>query len=349
MVKVGIIGCGKIAQVRHIPEYLDNPNAKLTGLYDLNLQRAKDLAEKYDCKFYESIEDMLADPEIDAVSVCAANHVHAEIATAALKAGKHVLCEKPMATKLKDCQMMVDTAEQMGKKLMIGQNQRFAKAHAEAKKLIERGDIGSVLTFKTTFGHGGPETWSVDAGPQNWFFDKKRAAMGAMADLGVHKTDLIQYLLNDTVEETTAKVTTLDKKDSNGNLIGVDDNAICIYKMKSGIIGTMTASWTYYGEEDNSTIIYGTEGMLKIYHDPKYCIELIRKDGGKVFYDIDQIQTNDNQTKSGIIDAFVESVENDTEPAVPGKSVLSAMKAIFGSLKSSELGRTVRVDEEELE
>ena len=349
MVKVGIIGCGKIAQVRHIPEYLDNPNAKLTGLYDLNLQRAKELAEKHDCKSYESVEEMLADPEIDAVSVCVANHVHAEITIAALKAGKHVLCEKPMATKLKDCQMMVDTAEQMSKKLMIGQNQRFAKAHAEAKKLIERGDIGSVLTFKTTFGHGGPETWSVDAGPQNWFFDKKRAAMGAMADLGVHKTDLIQYLLNDTVEETTAKVTTLDKKDSNGNLIGVDDNAICIYKMKSGIIGTMTASWTYYGEEDNSTIIYGTEGMLKIYHDPKYCIELIRKDGGKVFYDIDQIQTNDNQTKSGIIDSFVESVENDTEPAVPGKSVLSAMKAIFGSLKSSELGRTVRVDEEELE
>ena len=320
MVKVGIIGCGKIAQVRHIPEYLDNPNAKLIGLYDLNQQRAKDLAEKYDCKSYESVEEMLADPEIDAVSVCVANHVHAEITIAALKAGKHVLCEKPMATKLKDCQMMVDTAEQMSKKLMIGQNQRFAKAHAEAKKLIERGDIGSVLTFKTTFGHGGPETWSVDAGPQNWFFDKKRAAMGAMADLGVHKTDLIQYLLNDTVEETTAKVTTLDKKDSNGNLIGVDDNAICIYKMKSGIIGTMTASWTYYGEEDNSTIIYGTEGMLKIYHDPKYCIELIRKDGGKVFYDIDQIQTNDNQTKSGIIDAFVESVENDTEPAVPGQS-----------------------------
>ncbi len=349
MVKVGIIGCGKIAQVRHIPEYLDNPNAKLTGLYDLNQQRAKDLAEKYGCRSYESIVDMLADPEIDAVSVCAANHVHAEITIAALKAGKHVLCEKPMATKLKDCQMMVDTAEQMGKKLMIGQNQRFAKAHVEARKLIQRGDIGNVLTFKTTFGHGGPETWSIDAGPQNWFFDKKRAAMGAMADLGVHKTDLIQYLLNDTVEETTAKVMTLDKKDSNGNLIGVDDNAICIYKMKSGIIGTMTASWTYYGEEDNSTIIYGTEGMLKIYHDPKYCIELIRKDGGKVFYDIDQIQTNDNQTKSGIIDSFVESVENDTEPAVPGKSVLSAMKAIFGSLKSSELGRCVRVDEEELE
>ena len=99
MVKVGIIGCGKIAQVRHIPEYLDNPNAKLTGLYDLNLQRAKELAEKYDCKSYESVEEMLADPEIDAVSVCVANHVHAEITIAALKAGKHVLCESSCRSK----------------------------------------------------------------------------------------------------------------------------------------------------------------------------------------------------------------------------------------------------------
>ena len=137
MVKVGIIGCGKIAQVRHIPEYLDNPNAKLTGLYDLNLQRAKELAEKYDCKSYESVEEMLADPEIDAVSVCVANHVHAEITIAALKAGKHVLCEKPMATKLKDCQMMVDTAEQMSKKLMIGQKPMQKQKNSSSVEISE--------------------------------------------------------------------------------------------------------------------------------------------------------------------------------------------------------------------
>ena len=134
MVKVGIIGCGKIAQVRHIPEYLDNPNAKLTGLYDLNLQRAKELAEKYDCKSYESVEEMLADPEIDAVSVCVANHVHSEITIAALKAGKHVLCEKPMATKLKDCQMMVDTAEQMSKKTYDRSESEICKSPCRSKK-----------------------------------------------------------------------------------------------------------------------------------------------------------------------------------------------------------------------
>lgn len=348
MVKVGVIGCGKVAQIRHIPEYLDNPDAELTGLYDLNLQRAQELADKYNCKSYVSVEELLADPKIDAVSVCVANNAHAEITIAALKAGKHVLCEKPMATALTDCQAMVEAAEQAGKLLMIGQNQRFAKAHVEARKLIQRGDLGKILTFKTTFGHGGPETWSVDAGPQNWFFNKKRAVMGAMADLGAHKTDLIQFLLGDRIVETTARISTLDKRDSSGELIGVDDNAICIYRLEGGAVGTMTASWTYYGGEDNSTVLYGTEGVLKIYDNPAYCLELTRRDGGKVLYDIDQIQTNDHQTKSGIIDAFVADIENGTESAVSGKSVLNAMKAIFASLKSSELGRTVRLDEEEL-
>ena len=345
MLKVGIIGCGKIAQVRHIPEYMDNLDAQLTGLFDLNQERTKELAAKYGCKAFGSIEEMLADAEIDAVSVCVANHVHADISIQALKAGKHVLCEKPMAVTLEDCEAMVQTAAAYGKKLMIGQNQRFAKAHMEARKLIQEGAIGDVVTFRTTFGHGGPETWSVDAGPQNWFFDKKKAAMGAMADLGVHKTDLIQYLLDDVVTETTAKVTTLDKRDPQGDLIGVDDNAICIYKMKKGTMGTMTASWTYFGEEDNSSVIYGSKGILKIYQNPRYCIELIRREGGSVYYDIDQIQTNDNQTKSGIIDAFVEAIRDDREPEVSGAGVLSAMRAVFGSIRSSETGMTVKVND----
>ncbi|MDO4274552.1 MAG: Gfo/Idh/MocA family oxidoreductase [Eubacteriales bacterium] len=346
MVKVGVIGCGKIAQVRHIPEYMDNPCAQLVGLYDLNKERAKELAEKFHCKAYTSVEAMLADSSIDAVSICVANSAHAEITLQALEAGKHVLCEKPMATNLEDCEMMVRAAKENGKKLMVGQNQRFAKAHMEAKSLIKQGAIGEIITFRTIFGHSGPENWSVSAGSQNWFFDKKKAAMGAMADLGVHKTDLIQYLLDDVVVETTAKITTLDKRDSSGNLVEVDDNAVCIYKMKKGAIGTMTASWTYYGEEDNSTVLYGTKGIMKIYDNPDYCIELIRKDGGKVFYDIDQIQTNQNQTKSGIVDDFIEAIQEDGEPAVNGISVLSAMRAIFGSLQSSETGRTVVVHED---
>ena len=153
---IGIIGCGKISQVRHIPEYFANPNAKIIGYFDLAKERAAQMAAKYGGKVFDTVEDLLADPAIDAVSVCVANNMHADVTIAALKAGKHVLCEKPMATNIEDCERMVAAAKQYGRYLMIGQNQRFALAHAEARKLIKEGLIGRVLSFRTTFGHSGP-------------------------------------------------------------------------------------------------------------------------------------------------------------------------------------------------
>ena len=342
-IRVGIIGCGKIAQVRHIPEYAANPHTEVYGFYDINLARAEGLAEKYNGKAYASYEELLADPAIEAVSVCAANHVHAEITVAALKAGKHVLCEKPMAVTLEECEAMVAAARESGKYLMIGQNQRLAKAHAKAKELIEQGAIGKVLTFRTIFGHGGPETWSIDPGSNVWFFDKTKAAMGAMADLGIHKTDMIQYVLGSKIVKTQAVLSTLDKKDATGNLIGVDDNAICIYQMENGIIGTMTASWTYYAAEDNTTVIYGTKGELRLYDDPKYSVQQINADGTRIDYQIDQIQTNDNQTASGIIDLFVDCLVEEKEPEISGENVLHAMKAVFASIESSAKGCVIEV------
>ena len=342
-IKVGIIGCGKIAQVRHIPEYAANPYAEVYGFYDINVARAEELAKKYGGKAYASYEELLADPEIEAVSVCAANHAHAEISIAALKAGKHVLCEKPMAVTLAECEAMVAAAEEAGKYLMIGQNQRLAKAHAKAKELIKQGAIGKVLTFRTIFGHGGPETWSIDPGSNVWFFDKTKAAMGAMADLGIHKTDMIQYVLGSKIVKTQAVLTTLDKRDATGSLIGVDDNAICIYQMENGVIGTMTASWTYYAAEDNTTVIYGTKGELRLYDDPKYSVQQINADGTRIDYQIDQIQTNDNQTASGVIDLFVECLVEQKEPEISGENVLHAMKAVFASIESSAKGCVVEV------
>ena len=342
-IRVGIIGCGKIAQVRHIPEYTANPDAEIIGLYDMNLERARELAARVGCKAYDTVDELLADPTIDAVSVCAANVAHAEISIKALDAGKHVLCEKPMAVNLQECEAMVEAAKRNGKNVMVGQNQRFAKAHAKARQLIAQGAIGKVLTFRTTFGHGGPETWSIDPGKATWFFDKSKAAMGAMADLGIHKTDMIQYLLGSRIARTQAVLTTLDKRDAGGNLIGVDDNAICIYQMENGVIGTMTASWTYYAAEDNSTVIYGTKGELRIYEDPVYSVRLIEADGTIVNYQLDHIQTNDNQTNSGVIDSFIKCLVEDLPPEIPGEDVLHAMKAVFASIESSQTGRAVDV------
>ena len=345
MFGIGIIGCGKIAQVRHIPEYAEHKDARLLGFYDINQERAAALAEKYGGTAYATVEELLANPEIDAVSVCAANFAHAELTIAALNAGKHVLCEKPMAITLAECEAMVEAAKANGKYLMIGHNQRLAKAHAMARKLIVDGLIGDIVTFRTTFGHGGPETWSVDPGLNTWFFDKTRAAMGAMADLGIHKTDLIQFLTGQQVIRTTARVTTLDKKDASGNLISVDDNAICIYEMSGGAFGTMTASWTYYGAEDNSTVLYGTKGIMRIYDDPAISIKVILADGGKISYDVEAIQTNDNQTKSGVIDLWMESLVNRKAPEISGESALAAMRAVFASIESSENGKAVDIPE----
>ena len=309
MIKVGVIGCGKIAITRHLPEYASNPDAEIAGVYDFNLERAKEVAEQYQTRAYESVEEMLNDPQIEAVSVCVRNSDHSKVTVDALRAGNHVLCEKPMAVSLDECKEMVKTAEKTGKKLMIGHNQRFNRTHMKAKELIQNGAIGKVLSFKTTFGHGGPETWTIDK-KNVWFFDKRFSAFGAMADLGVHKTDLLIFLLETAV-------------------------------------GTMTASWTYYGEEDNSTIIYGSEGILKIYDDPNYSIVRIGKDGTKIYYELDKMQTNDNQTKSGIIDSWVAAIKNDTVPEVNGKDALDAMKAIFAALESSESGQTVEITEED--
>lgn len=343
MINVGVIGCGRIAQVRHLPEYADNKNANIAAVFDLNKERTNEIAKMYDAQSCDSYQEILRNPEIDAVSICAANAAHYEITVAALKAGKHVLCEKPMAISLEECIGMVETAKECGKFLMIGHNQRLAKTHARARQLIVEGAIGKILTYRTTFGHSGPETWAIDS-KNVWFFDKKMSSFGAMADLGIHKTDLVQFLTGQKVAEVSAFIGTLDKKNADNELIGVDDNAICIYKMEGGIVGTLTASWTYYGSEDNSTVLYGTDGVMYIYDNPNYSIVVEKRNGEKQYYKVDQIQTNENQTNSGIIDLWIQCLVDNVAPEISGEEALSAMKAVFAVLESAKTGMNIRID-----
>ena len=342
MIHVGVLGCGKIAQVRHLPEYAANPQVKLATVYDIDEQRAKEMAQRYGCRWTTDMAEIIRDPHVDAVSICIPNHLHAEATIAALENGKHVLCEKPMAMTLPECEKMVDAAEKSGKYLMIGMNQRLTATHMRARQLIRDGAIGRPLTFRTTFGHGGPETWTVERG-NIWFFDKTKATMGTLSDLGIHKTDLIQFLLDTRITEVTASVTTLDKRSADGALIGVDDNAICIYGMENGVVGTMTASWTYYAAEDNSTVIYGTGGEMRLY-DGTHSLVIRRRDGSSICEDADAIQTNDNQTKSGVIDAFVAGIENPALRQMTGREALNAMRAVLAAVESQETGRRIRIE-----
>lgn len=345
MLKIGIIGCGKITQVRHAPEYAENTDCEIVAFFDNNYERAQELAKEYNAVAYKTLEEFL-NLDLDAVSVNVANIAHAEVTIKALNSGKHVLVEKPMATTVEECVAMIDTAKKNNVQLMVAQNQRFALAHVKAHELIKNGTIGKVLTFRTVFGHPGPEGWTGDA--NSWFFDKKLAHFGAMADLGVHKTDLMHYLLDDEITDVFAQIRTLDKKYPDGTPITVDDNSYCMYQTKKGTIGTMHVSWTFYGNEDNSTVIYGTEGILKCYSDPEYSLILEKKNGEVEKFQLDQMtsnkeQTNNGRTNTGVIDSFVSAILEGKEVAVPGYEASKAMRVVIAAEESAAKNCMVKV------
>lgn len=337
-VKVAVIGCGSIAEHRHILEYGEHPEVQLVAFSDPVIERAEAFATKYDAKAYADYEEMLANEQIDAVSVCAPNAVHAPASIAAAKAGCHVLCEKPMATSAEDATEMIRVADTHKVKLMIGHNQRLMPPHVKAKEVLASGKLGKVLTFRTAFSHGGPETWSKD-GQNTWFFRKNEAFVGALGDLGVHKIDLLMWLLDDGITEVSAMI---DRYEKAGD---VEDNAMILARTKSGAMGTITASWTHAPGEDNSTILYCEHGILKMGTDPEHPVIVELRTGEVETYDVGGIATNEEggQTKSGVVDAFIEAIQTDTEPVVPGAEGEKALRVVLAAIQSAEEKRSITI------
>lgn len=336
-IKVAVIGCGAIAERRHIPEYAANPNVEFVAFCDPNLERAQRYANEFGAQAFANYEDMLNAVKPDAVSVCAPNYLHAPASIAAANKGAHVLVEKPMAVSDEEAAAMIEAAASNGVKLMVGHNQRMMPPHVKAKEILQSGVLGKVLTFRTTFGHPGPEGWSLD-GANSWFFRKEEAIMGAMGDLGVHKSDLIRYLLEDEVAQVTGFIGTLDKENTE-----VDDNSSCLLRMKSGAIGTLVASWTYYKGEDNSTILWCENGVMKIGTDPHDQVIVELRNGEVNRYNVGAIATNERQETSGIIDAFVESILTNTTPSISGEEGRKSLAVILAAFESQETGRIINL------
>lgn len=342
-IKVGVIGCGSIAIHRHVPEYAANPNVEIVALCDVVKERAEALADKYGGTVYTDYMDVINREDIDAVSVCLPNYLHAPVSIAALEAGKHVLCEKPMATSAEEAEAMIRAAKSSGKILMIGHNQRLMPPHVKARQILESGELGKIYSFRTAFGHAGPEGWCVDKSKKTWFFRKKEAFVGAMGDLGVHKADLIRWLLGEEIVEVGAFVETRGKTYDDGQLIDVDDNAVCVLKSESGIIGTLTASWTYRGGEDNSTTIYCEKGVMKLGADPDFEVVVNYTNGQRACYKVGEIATNEKQASSGVIDLFVKHVVNGEQPIISGDEGYKALKIVLACLESAEKKTFVQV------
>ncbi|MCC3357722.1 Gfo/Idh/MocA family protein [Bacillus sp. REN16] len=327
-IKVGIIGCGSISRFRHAPEYKANPHVEEIVFFDRKPERAESLANEFGGRAVKTLEELLNDPSIVAISDCSSNEVHHVYTTKALLSGKHVLCEKPLAISVKHAEEILAAERKSGKKLMVDHNQRFTKAHRKAKEILDNKELGEALTFKTTFGHQGPENWGVNKSNSTWFIKKNRSHSGVAGDLGIHKIDLIHYLLDDEIEDVHSFYGALDKVDENGSPIEVCDNVVCALKTRKGRLGTASFSWTYYGSEDNSTIIYCQKGIMKIYHDSEVPLVVEKKDGTIKKFELESIQTNDNQTNTGVIDAFIHSIIHDVTPPVTGEQAMVSLRVV---------------------
>ena len=339
--KFGVIGAGSIARKRHLPELQDNSYAEIVAVCDSSLDRAKEMTDIYGGKAFTDYRELIAMQDLDAVIVCATNTTHAEMTIAALRAGKHVMCEKPMATTLEDARAMIDASEQTGKFLMIAHNQRLAPACKKAREIIQSGKLGKVLTFQTIFGHPGSEFWAIDGG-NTWFYNKKITAFGVMGDLGIHKIDLVHWILDQDFTEATAMAGTMNKRNAKGKLIDVEDNALCVLRTNSGVLGTVTVSWTYQ-KEDNSTTFYCEKGVLRIYAHPEYQLIVDFSSTEGEYHKVGEIPTNIKQIKSGIVDLFVDCLVKNRKPEISGEEGYKALKTVIACFEAIETNKIVPI------
>lgn len=199
-IKVGVIGCGNIANNAHIPSYLANADAEIKYFCDIIPERAENAVKKYQCgtAVYD-YKEVINDPEIDAVSVCTPNKMHSIISIAALKAGKHVLCEKPAARTYAEVVEMQKAQEETGKILNIGVVNRFNDAVNKIKQMVDNGELGDVYHVYISF-----RSHRSIPGLGGAFTTNEISGGGVLIDWGVHFLDIVMYCLGDPMVKTVS-------------------------------------------------------------------------------------------------------------------------------------------------
>ena len=191
--RIGIIGCGGIANGKHMPALAAQPNAEMVAFCDIIVERAEAAKKQYgtpDAKVYEDYRKLLEDKSIDVVHVCTPNRMHSPITVAALEAGKHVMCEKPMAINSAEAKKMLDAAKRSGKKLSIGYQNRQTPHALYLKKEAEDGTFGDIYFGKATaIRRRGVPTWGV-------FLNEYEQGGGPLIDIGTHALDLTLWVMN---------------------------------------------------------------------------------------------------------------------------------------------------------
>jgi UDP-N-acetylglucosamine 3-dehydrogenase len=259
---IGIIGCGDIARARYFPAIQASPDFELRGVQSRTAAACEPLAARYGGKIFANLGALLNAPEIEAVVVSTPHPSHADISVRCLEGGKHVLCEKPIATSLVDASHILQAAERSGKVFMALPFDGSPPIEA-AKQLLAEGAVGRVSSADAVLAHRGPKH-------APWFFDREKAGWGVSADLGIYLISQMTYFFG-LAQRVRGRVETVfpERKSEAGETIkvSVDDNVAAIVEWPDSVLATIRASWCSASDHRNvicETRIYGTEGILFI-------------------------------------------------------------------------------------
>lgn len=349
--KIAVIGTGSISH-SHIQAYLKNENVELYALCDVNGEALRKAGERYGIeRLYTDEAEMLKMlPEIDAISVCTWNCAHAPCTIMALKAGKDVLCEKPMALNAKEALEMLDTAKKCGRKLMVGFVRRFGNDTAVMQDFIKGGVLGEIYYAKATY-------LRRNGNPGGWFGDKSRSGGGPLIDLGVHVIDLTRYLMGNPKPVSVYGATFSKLSDRRGlkenvayssvskseqDICDVEDLATALVRYENGAVLSVEASFCLNLKCDVGKIeLFGTRGGMSL--DPELGIYT---DSCGYLTDV-TLNRSTALSFDGLfqkeIDYFVDAVVNGRDLTSIAEDGVMLMKILDAIYKSAEMKREVRI------
>ena len=378
-IKSVFVGSGRIATL-HVPGYRDNPDAELWGVYSRHKSHAEAFAKEHGIpKVYSSYEEILADPEVDAVELLIPHHLHCEYTVKACEAGKHVAVQKPMAMNLQECDIMIKAARDNNVKLKVSENFIFYPPYRFAKKMLEDGEIGEPrgLRLKMNNGglasanvpieqhvkRGGPPVgdkvkttgWEIDPKSWLWRFNDTLSGGGPTVwDDGYHKFSTIMYLFGD-VEKVVAWI------DKTQIIPGVynDSPATLMWKHKGelplyGVWDIMQSEELYvqskYYTCDERVEITGSRGVIWITRCtaammPEVAPVIMFRDGElREYWDMKHDWADSFEAST--ID-FIESIRDDREPVLSGERGREVLKFALAALDSADKKREIYLDEYE--
>ena len=326
MVKIGVIGMGGMGKGTATTLKLV-AEAELVGVYDLDAEVTQIVAKDVGVTAFPSLESLLA--KVDAVAICAPTFAHKECTLAAAEAGKHIICEKPMANTVADCREMIDAAEKAGVKLLIGQVLRFFPEFVKLRDMVLAGEVGTPAIVRTTRASRHPK------GKSNWFADIERSG-GVVLDMGVHDYDWLRWTFGE-VERVYAKGLAYHKPDN-------VDYALTTLRFRSGVIAHVETSWAHRAVFHVMVEVAGDKGLVDFdnYNDTSVTYVVPPDDGT-----IGRIQIvptpADVPAHRREIEHFIDVIVNDVEPRIEPIDGLRAVEICQAALESIRTGTAVQL------